>query len=312
MNIMSIEASPILTKPVFQNSSETTVTTAPGDASVIQSQENPQRKMQPDFWLSASTSLGQVYLGILKENEGKDSLCADDIIVSVLAMQKLELTIQLVEDWLGITLDLAPTNAPNNQQLQIEFLAKENTSTMGLLSLPLNSLSGITQPPEVISNAYSMQWKSLPLELQLSCIEISNSQLEKIEAGGLYLLTESFRPDWFCEISASSFESMNHLGKIHQANQLQVMHQTEIQDETSLTDSATSQGSNLNKISVRLESPAYAAANYLLSWSEEKNIDLEGLLFSSKIFLWHEKNKIAVGIIIPVSQGYAVMIEGLL
>ena len=237
----------------------------------------------------------------------------DGIIAFALAMQKVESIIQLVEEWLDVTLDLSPGNAPNDQQVQMELNVKECASTRVVLSLPVNALSVITQPPGFVSNSCAIKWKTLPLELLLSRIEISTSQLEKIEAGGLFLLTESFRPDWFCEVSIPGTDTIKYRGIVGQANKLQILHQLENQDEAlSLDLSIIAQDSDLYEISVQLVNLVYVPVNCLIPQCEDKSIELEGLLFTSKIFLLHEKNKIAVGTLIPVCQGYAVQIESLL
>jgi len=310
--MMSIKASPTLTQSAYEKVSDGVDIPTVREMSPPQYQSAHRLETQPGYWLGAATGLGQVYLRVATGNV-LDSRSDANVTESVLAMQKIESAIQLFEDWLGIALNLVPvSDTPQEQQIKMEFIAKEDTSLQGLLSLPVACLPAIAKPLEELSQVFSMQWKSLPMELGLSRIRITQQQLEKIEAGGMYLLTESFRHDWYCEIGIPGIRDKKFRVKINTPNELEIVQQNDGHHEKPITDISETEAEDLHYISVRLVNSVHIPADYLMHWAENAAVDLEGSLFSSPVYLLHDEQRIASGNIVPVSHGFAMHISDLI
>ena len=271
-------------------------------------QNRRQLHEQPDSWFATSTRLGQVFIGQYVQDNADDFSQSTGIIHNILSLQDKEPAIQLIESWLGVALDFAPTfSTPGNQYFQIEITTKINTPTRFILALPVNTMSAIKRPDEVILSACRMQWKPLPLRLRLSCIEVAKPEIKNLEAGGLYLLAESFQPDWFCDIYVHDKLNLNYRAKINRGSELNILYNSL---ENKMAPDHFSRGlQHSNEVMAYLQAPVSVPANYLMQWSDQPGLNLENILLSSSIFLLYGKKKIATGKIIAVSHGYAVLIE---
>ncbi len=264
---------------------------------------------QPDSWFATSTRLGQIFIGqYMQDSTDGDTPRPAGLVKTIMSLQNKEAAIQLIENWLSVPLAFMPTStAPDGQFFQIKITTKINTPTKFILALPINAMTVLSQPDETLMAACHMQWRPLPLRLRLSCIEVSKPKLGKMESGALYLLTESFQPDWFCDVYVLDKKDLNYRVKINKGCELNILYNSL---ENKLAPSHSRQPlQHSNEVMVYLQAPVSVPANYLMSWSGQPRLNLENILLSSPVFLVYGKKKIATGKVIAVSQGYAVLID---
>ncbi len=283
-------------------------TTIKKDITSAISQNRRQLHEQPDSWFATSTRLGQVLLGQYRQDNTGDLSRSTGMIQDVLSLQNKEPAIQLIENWLGLALDFVPTfSTPGNLYFQIEITTKVNTPTRFLLALPVSTMSAIGQPDEALLNTCRMQWKPLPLRLRLSCVDVAQPKIDKLEAGGLYLLAESFQPDWFCDTYILDKTDLNYRAKINQGSKLNILYSS-LENKMAAAHSRQAPQQS-NEVMVYLKASVSVPVNHLMQWSDHPGINLENILFNSPAFLLYRNKKIATGKIITASNGYAVLID---
>lgn len=299
-----------LIRPVVRSESDEGPITKNPQASVSVSKHKYQNQVQADCWLSAVGEPGEIYLGIFYDAVAINTRIAGDAVLQALAIQEMEELIQDFENWLGAAFDLLPAHGlSNSYHIQIEFSAKDNPLLHGVLVMGLESISTLTQPTQSITQSCSIKWNSLPFQVQLSQVAISSSQLNAIETGGLYLLTESFRADWYCDVRIDDKRNIKFRIKIEPDGKLQVLDQGKSNTEDKLSDCSGSQGRRLEVVSVERVEPFWIPVDCLLPSSKNSVFDIRDKIFDSWVYLQHAESKLAAGKVISLSHGYAVLVE---
>lgn len=310
--MIPISTYPPQIRPVLRSESDEATLTTNTQTSVSVSKHKSQNQVHADCWLSAGGKLGEIYLGIFSDTVATNSQIAGDAISLALSIQRMEKLIQAFEDWLGVAFDLLPAHElSDSYKVQIEFTAKDNPLVHGVLVMGVESISVLTQPTQSITQSCSLKWNSLPFHVQLSQAAISLSQLNAIETGGIYLLTESFRADWFCDVRIEGKSNIKFRFKIMPDGMLQVVDQYKSIAEDMVSDCSGLQKKKLEIVSVEQVEPILIPVNSLLQSSEYSVLDFKDKIFDSLVYLQHAESKLAAGKVIPVSHGYAVLIEEL-
>ena len=248
-------------------------------------------------WFGASSQLGSIYMGI-RVSTGRNL----DVIQSALIMQKNEIIIQSFEDWLGVALNFLPVPAvPDTQRIQLVFIMKDNPHIHGQLSLPLSSLPHLEKNIERLGQVMKIQWKTIPVMLQLSNIELPVNQLKKLETGGLYLLNESFATEWFSEVRLEADASLRYRVKISTDGEMKVTQQNKNWNSAELLSSS--------RVRVVVDTPIRLPADHFMTWIEPSAINLQDTLIRSSVSLILNGETIATGKLMPLSHGYAVMLN---
>lgn len=266
--------------------------------------------------LLAKTVLGdiEIFFSFKKESFigieiGNDA----SILKTIRQLGRIEPLICLLENWLTVPLDFLPVqqNVASGDRIKVNLSMRltdlNDDEVKAILYLPLEAIQRLNPPnPELMK---LMQWGALPCSIYVADVVIEDIQLDKLDVGGMVLLPASFESFWRCKVLINKNSPPNF------SAELDANHQRLIFDLYISTDYESKSVQQLTDDSELVQVVLFRLMtiplDLLLGWTEHPVYIFEQTLSSFTVVLVSEQERIAYGSLVPVGNGYGVLIKNI-
>lgn len=267
----------------------------------------------------AETSLGRVALGIW----AGDARAVHDVAANgssclhaALCLGRAEPLICLLEDWLGVPLDLEPgtLTLPQDNYLRVEWAPPDAADAAAiaekvLMYLPLDALAHLSVPPAELAAA--LRWNALPCTVVISSAAVLHRQLERLEPGGLMLMPASFEPFWRCQVRLGACPALTFAAELDAGQQRLIFEPYESKTVNSpgmrVEDDVVP--ANAERVDVVLRHDLVIAVDRLTGWADHPLFELERTLAEFAVEIKSSQGVLAQGDLMPVGNGYGVFVR---
>jgi len=271
------------------------------------------------YWFKASTPFGDILLGALPDNDGRNQAQEGALISSICALQQVEPLIQWLEDWFELPLEVHPDGTPalvGNVSLSITMLNHEKASSGNglLIYIPFNALYQLNKPSVEMLTCVDVQWQSLPCLFNLSDVTILAEKLpELLETGSLLLIPNSFNEKWWCNVTTIANEYLPQASFMAELNSSQWSLQFRpIEIKPFKKINAVHNLEKSVSLNIEFEVVIDVSIDLLIGWSTEQCllVDSQVSLQSLPALLVKQNTRsIAQGHLLPVGDGFGVFIN---
>jgi len=161
-------------------------------------------------WYHCDCELGYLRVGVIVGTSMRQNMIGPLRVMRQAALLgEVELTVQAIELWQQIELDLQPLEDVLTDAVPIEPAATLELSMAPKINpdardvrvlFPMDTLRRLKPVDAALSESFSMQWQQLDAELVVEDLTLSDEERKTIEQGGLVLLPHSFEEQWHANI----------------------------------------------------------------------------------------------------------------
>lgn len=289
-----------------------TETTVPPDMCGQQNQRSAALLLDE---FHAETPLGRVVLGIHSNDDDTAQAITDPCLRTALRLGRAEALICLLEDWLGVPLDLEPgvMTPPQDDHLRVEWTppAPDAATTVrkAALCLPLDALVHLAAPPAELAAA--MRWDALLCEVTVSSAVVMHRQLALLEPGGLMLVPASFEPFWCCQARLCVRPALAFSAELDAGQQRLIFepYESKSANQPGARMVADTPAADAELIDIVLRQSLPIAVDRLTGWAEQPLFELERTLSAFEVEIRSPQGVLAHGDLMPVGNGYGVFVR---
>ncbi len=278
-------------------------------------QQNPNSPALSSEAFRAETPLGEVVFGIWTN----DDRAAHDVTANgshclraALCLGRAEPLICLLEDWLGVPLDLAPGASipPQDGYFRVEWTPPDSAAfaiaKKAVIYLPLDTLAHLSTPPAALAAA--MRWDAVSCELTISSAAVPRQQLGWLEPGGLMLMPASFEPFWRCQAGLSAHPAQVFTAELDAGQQRLIFepYESTAADAGMGTETLSADAEQIEVV-LRHELPI--SVDRLTGWAEHPLFELGRTLPEFEVEIRGPQGVLAHGDLMPVGNGYGVFVR---
>jgi hypothetical protein len=269
------------------------------------------------YWYFVDTRYGKLYIGLTKaqNDSDKSTTTYPKIIEMGLTLARSESLIRVIEQWLECGLDLVPVETAPKHFDKIYIVPKEEykDSKSGQIVVAIDNgfLRTLVKPSPQLLHLANIYTNSIPINLIISQIDITGTQLDSIVPGSILLIPDSYLSEWPILLKSLVTGQIEHQAVLEKDHRTITLHRMPIKSEISLIDN-THHARNENRCE-RLTIASVATLNIPLDllhgWQDENYMCLDHSLNQDTLEVWCRSRVIASGRIIPVTTGCGLFID---
>jgi hypothetical protein len=270
------------------------------------------------FWFTADSDYGQVYVGIIKENN-KLKIHDNDILSAMqmaMAMKEHELLIQEIEDWLNIGLKLQPVSkVPSSiHTVHVTKINRERSSKNEniILGFHTESLTRLPAPINEQLEKTEITTSNIPVKIILSEITIHQDEYEKLENGGILIIPDSYENEWYVKLEVIHCKEMSCIGVLRKdGKSIRIIRRTHQKPYTQHEEQDKNNNKNDKVISltVAIQDMISIQFDKMVCWRPDIEVMLDQSLKRFLTTISRNKEIKASGYLISIANGYGIFLE---
>jgi hypothetical protein len=285
----------------------------------VESTPLPRSSAASPYWFLATTPQGEIALGVWPEAVAGLDAHSGAMLDAAQRLGRAEPLICLLEDWLGVPLDLnpgAPTGSGDEllkAKLTWSVPPDETAVTeTAIVRLPLDLLAQVSAPPAELAAA--LCWEAVRCQVTLSSITLPQSQLERLETGGLVLMPASFEPFWRCQARLRARPTWIFSAELDIGQQRLIFepHAPQTANPPGAGADTEEQGMRsaaARQIDIVLRQELSIPIDRLAGWAEQPVCGLGHRLAEFEVELRSPQAILAHGDLLPIGNGYGVLVK---
>jgi flagellar motor switch/type III secretory pathway protein FliN len=271
-----------------------------------------------NYWYSAQTNLGVIYIGLERKYVSINSQVNQlpEILQKALILNKGEVLIRHLEDWLACGLVLSPaTIIPNSIYTIVMCINSVNHETdlnCITVGFQYNLLDKLSDTKPLLPENIRLEVSDISILFVLSEFKIATEQYELIEDGNILLIPDSYNGDWRIKLQNIMQPKMSLSGILRKDIKTLII-DNHTYEERNLQNRQSGQKKydedDYRLLSITLRDTIPIPLDLLLGWSDENTLMLDFSLRHYKADVRCNSNLIASGHLISVGDGYGLSIK---
>jgi hypothetical protein len=279
--------------------------------------KNDDLTINDNYWYSAQTKLGVLYIGIDRNlfNANIEIKDLPALLQKAIVLKKVETLLQHVEDWLKCGLVLSPATIMPNSIYTIIIHNKRSIQDTELNSIILGiqhtQLEMLSDPSTTILDNISIKTSCVSVQIILSEFTIEKEQYELIEDGRILLIPDSYNGVWHIKLKYLKQPYICLDGIINRDIRTLVITEHSFDENPHNQHQAqhNSQESSNRRLKIILSEEIPISLDCLLGWADNNTVLLDRSLRHYKADLTCDSQLIASGHLISVADGYGLNIN---
>lgn len=263
------------------------------------------------YWYSAFTDFGKINIGLLKDQTDKSARLnyKDTVLDRIITLSREEENIRQIEDWLNEGLDLRPVNRLDGAYYTLKLSKSNNTAKSVkntiIIKIDRDTILKLPVPNWQAEQNIYIDSSRIPVNLILSNSTIDKQYAEFIKEENVLLIPDAFSEDWIGQVSAFELNDSNIAAKID--GNLQSIYINNITND--FVTNIDSKTQNCNSLQLRVDCEIEIPFHLLLGWEDTSHYIFKKRLNNYTINISSNNKTIAIGRLVPVSNGYGVYID---
>ena len=268
------------------------------------------------YWFSAECKYGLLYIGIYRNTifDGADNFYKFTVLEMVKTLNREEVIIRSIEDWLQVGLNIRPceTHVCYDYKITLYTDEKQTDKNHGKLILAFSEevLKLLPCPDEICDQNIQLESSVTPVDLILSSTAIHEQYVQSLKPGAILLIPDSFSQKWCIKINDRKGVTSGLYATVD--NDIKRLH---LENNQQLSSEKLEDNSSLNSDDIHLHivinNEIHIPFDILHKWKQEGEIVLSKPLINHKIEIHNNNVVVATGHLLSITNGYGVFIDTL-
>ncbi|MCG7899741.1 MAG: hypothetical protein JAY85_14965 [Candidatus Thiodiazotropha weberae] len=267
------------------------------------------------FWYRADSQYGCINIGLNKYPSHKPTKSSykETVLDQIQTLSREEATIRKIEEWLEEGIDLRPIDNIEgfSHTLKVSNRNYKTNSINSTIVIKVNkdSIEKFPVPNWHLDKNLYIDSSNSPVQITLSSLTIDKKNIESINKDNVLLIPDSFSDDWFGYAKAVDLTSKDIMLKV--GDSLQSLYINNVSKE-SITDELGHIDNLNNSLQIVIDKGVEIPFHLLLGWEDTSHYILNKRLTSHSVKVLNNNSCIALGRLIPISNGFGVYIDSIL